>query len=142
MLAWTDFVNVRPSALPGWDFRPISSRAAISDIRIRDEFACQVYFGMNTKIPNIEVIRSLWRRVKKDIEVIRSLWRRVKKDIEVIRSLWRRVKKGIKVRDLKPVKEVKGGGGLTGESKPITGSTGTADTTSTWRYVPKKRTKS
>jgi hypothetical protein len=114
MLAWTDFVNVRPSALPGWDFRPISSRAAISDIRIRDEFACQVYFGMNTKIPNIEVIRSLWRRVKK----------------------------GIKVRDLKPVKEVKGGGGLTGESKPITGSTGTADTTSTWRYVPKKRTKS
>ena len=66
---------------------------------------------MNTKIPNIEVIRSLWRRVKK----------------------------GIKVRDLKPIKDVKGGGGLTGESKPITGGTGTADTTSTWRYVPKKR---
>jgi hypothetical protein len=68
-------------------------------------------FGMNTKIPNIEVIRSLWRRVKK----------------------------GVKVRDLKPVKDVKGGSGLTGESKPITGGTGTADTTSTWRYVPKKR---
>jgi hypothetical protein len=34
-----DFINVRPSALPGWDLRPISSRAAISDIRIRDEFA-------------------------------------------------------------------------------------------------------
>jgi hypothetical protein len=66
---------------------------------------------MNTKIPNIEVIRSLWRR-------------RVKKDTEV--------------RDLKPVQDVKGGGGLTGESKPITGGTGTADTTSTWRYVPKK----
>ena len=63
---------------------------------------------MNTKIPNIEVIRSLWRRVKK-------------------------------VRDLKPVKDVKAGGGLTGESKPITGGTATADTTSTWRYVPKKR---
>jgi hypothetical protein len=95
---------------------------------------------MNTKIPNIEVIRSLWRRVKKDIEVIRSLWRPiVKKEIEVIRFAWRpRVKKDIKVRDLKPVKDVKGGGGLTGESKPITGSTGTADTTSTWRYVPKK----
>jgi hypothetical protein len=69
---------------------------------------------MNTKILNIEVIRSLWRRVKKDIEV----------------------------RDLKPVKDVKGGGGLTGESKPITGGTGTADNTSTWHYVPKKRTKS
>ena len=41
---------------------------------------------MNTKIPNIEVIRSLWRRVKKDV----------------------------KVRDLKPVKDVKGGSGLTG----------------------------
>jgi hypothetical protein len=84
---------------------------------------------MDTKIPNIEVIRSLWRRVKKDIEVIRSAWRP-------------RVKKDIKVRDLKPVKDVKGSGGLTGESKPITGGTGTADTTSTWRYVPKKRTKS
>jgi hypothetical protein len=82
-------------------------------------------FGMNTKIPNIEVIRSLWRRVKKDIEVIRSAWRL-------------RVKKGIKVRDLKPIKDVKGGGGVTGESKPITSGIGTADTTSTWRYVPKK----
>jgi len=68
---------------------------------------------MNTKIPNIEVIRSLWRRVKKDI-------------------------KDAIIRDLKPVKDVKGGGGLTGESKPITGGTGTADPTSTWRYVPKK----
>jgi len=38
---------------------------------------------MNTKIPNIEMIRSLWRRVKK----------------------------GIKVGDLQPVKDVKGGGG-------------------------------
>ena len=70
---------------------------------------------MNTKIPNIEVIRSAWRP---------------------------RVKKDIKVRDLKPVKDVKGGGGVTGQSKSITGGTGTADTTSTWRYVPKKRTKS
>jgi len=80
---------------------------------------------MNTKIPNIEVVRSLWRRVKKDIEVICATWRP-------------RVKKGIKVRDLKPVKDVKGGGGLMGESKSITGGTDTADTTSTWRYVPKK----
>jgi hypothetical protein len=68
---------------------------------------------MNTKIPNIEVIRSLWRRVKKDI------------------------KESI-IRDLKPVKDVKGGGGVTGQSKSITGGTGTTDTTSTWRYVPKK----
>jgi hypothetical protein len=68
---------------------------------------------MNTKIPNIEVIRSLWRRVKKDI------------------------KESI-IRDLKPVKDVKGGGGVTGKSKSITGGTGTTDTTSTWRYVPKK----
>ena len=81
---------------------------------------------MNTKIPNIEVIRSLWRRVKKDTEVIRSLWRP-------------RVKKDINVGDLKRVKNVKGGGGLTGESKPITGGSGTEDTTSTWRYVPKKK---
>jgi hypothetical protein len=80
---------------------------------------------MNTKIPNIEVIRSLWRRVKKDIEVIRSAWRP-------------RVKKDLKVRDLKPVKDVKGGGGVTGQSKSITGGNGTTETTSTWRYVPKK----
>ena len=81
---------------------------------------------MNTKIPNIEVIRSAWRGVKEHIEVIRSGWRP-------------RVKKDIKVPDLKPVKDVKGGGGLTGESEPIAGGTGTADTTSTWHYVPKKR---
>jgi hypothetical protein len=47
-------------------------------------------------------------------------------NINVIRSAWRRVKKDIKVRDLQPVKDVKGGGGGTGESKPTgpTGSTG------------------
>ena len=45
-------------------------------------------------------------------------------NIEVIRSVWRRVKKPIKVGDLQPVKDVKGGGGVTGESKPITGGTG------------------
>ena len=51
-------------------------------------------------------------------------------NINVVRSAWRRVKKGIKdaiIRDLKPVKDVKGGGGVTGESKPTTGSTGTTD---------------
>ena len=80
---------------------------------------------MNTKIPNIEVIRSFWRRVKKDIEVIRFGWRP-------------RVKKDIKVRDLKPIKDVKGGGGLSGNPNP-SGGTGTADTPSTWRYVPQKK---
>jgi hypothetical protein len=81
---------------------------------------------MKTKTPNIEVIRSVWRRVKKDIEVIRSVWRP-------------RVKKDIKVRDLKPVKDVKGGGGVTSQSKSITGGASTTDTTSTWRYVPQRK---
>ena len=72
---------------------------------------------MNTKIPNIEVIRSTWRRVKRDI-------------------------KDAIIRDLKPVKDVKGGGGVKGESKPSTDGTGTTDTTSTWDYVPKGAPKS
>ena len=41
----------------------------------------------------------------------------------------RRMKKGhIKVGDLQPQKDVKGGGGATGNSKPITGSTGSTGT--------------
>ena len=48
-------------------------------------------------------------------------------NINVIQSVWRRVKKGhIKVRDLQPVKDVKGGGGVAGKSKPTTGTTGTS----------------
>ena len=42
----------------------------------------------------------------------------------MVRSAWRRVKKDIReaiIRDLKPVKDVKGGGGVKGESKPSTG---------------------
>jgi len=50
-------------------------------------------------------------------------------NINVVRSAWRRVKKNIKVRDLQPVKDVKGGGGVTSESKPITGGTGGTGTT-------------
>jgi hypothetical protein len=46
-------------------------------------------------------------------------------NIEVIRSVWRRAKKPIKVRDLQPAKDVKGGGGVTGESKLTTGGTST-----------------
>jgi hypothetical protein len=46
-------------------------------------------------------------------------------NINVIRSVWRRMKKGhINVRDLLPENDVKGGGGVTGNSKPITGGAG------------------
>ena len=58
---------------------------------------------MKKQIPNINLVRSAWRRVKQDI-------------------------RDIIVRDLKPVKDVKGGGGVKGESKTGgTGSTGTTD---------------
>ena len=53
---------------------------------------------MKKQIPNIDVVRFAWRRVKKDI-------------------------KDAIIRDLKPVKEVKGGGGV--EGKSTTGGTGT-----------------
>jgi hypothetical protein len=50
-------------------------------------------------------------------------------NINVIRSVWRRIKKGkirdLEIRDLKPVKDVKGGGGVEGKSKSTTGGTGT-----------------
>jgi len=46
-------------------------------------------------------------------------------NINVVHSVWRRLKKA-KIRDLQPTKDVKGGGGVTGTSKPITGGTGTA----------------
>jgi hypothetical protein len=54
----------------------------------------------NTPEPNINVVRSVWRRLKRDIK-------------EAI------------IRDLQPVKDVKGGGGVKGESKPTTGGAGT-----------------
>jgi hypothetical protein len=57
---------------------------------------------MKTQIPNINMVRSAWRRVKKNI-------------------------KDAIIRDLKPVKDVKGGG-VTGKSKPTTGE-GTTRTT-------------
>jgi hypothetical protein len=46
-------------------------------------------------------------------------------NINVVHSVWRRLKKA-KIRDLQPIKDVKGGGDVTGTSKPITGGTGTA----------------
>ena len=60
------------------------------------------------RIPNINIVRSAWRRVKKDIK-------------EAI------------IRDLKPVKDVKGGRRVAGESKPTTRE-GTTDTTA-WPSV-------
>ena len=51
------------------------------------------------------------------------------KNINVLQSVWRRIKKDIKLRDLQPVKDVKGGGGVTGKSKPITDRTTTTGTT-------------
>jgi hypothetical protein len=50
-------------------------------------------------------------------------------NIAVIRSVWRRIKKAkirdLEIRDLEPVKDVKGGGGgVTDKSKPIAGGTG------------------
>ena len=51
---------------------------------------------MKTQIPNIDVVRSAWRRVKRDI-------------------------KDAIIRDLRPVKDVKGGRRVTGESKPTRG---------------------
>ncbi len=47
-------------------------------------------------------------------------------NIHVVESVWRRLKKNLKdaiIRDLKPVKDVKGGGSVKGESKPTTGGT-------------------
>ncbi len=49
-------------------------------------------------------------------------------NIHVVESVWRRLKKNIKdaiIRDLNPVKDVKGGGGVKGESKPTAGGTDT-----------------
>ena len=46
-------------------------------------------------------------------------------NINVVHSVWRRLKKA-KLRDLQPTKDVKGGRGVTGTSKPTTGGTGAA----------------
>jgi hypothetical protein len=54
---------------------------------------------MNTQDPNINVVRSVWRRLKKDLK-------------EAI------------IRDLQPREDVKGGGDVKHESKPTSGGTG------------------
>ena len=53
-------------------------------------------------------------------------------NINVVRSAWRRVKKDIRdaiIRDLKPVKDVKSGDGVADKSKPTKGGTDTTGTT-------------
>jgi len=47
-------------------------------------------------------------------------------NIHVVQSVWRRLKKA-KFRDLEPIKDLKGGGGVTGTSKLITGGTDTKE---------------
>jgi hypothetical protein len=46
-------------------------------------------------------------------------------NINVVHSVWRRLKKA-KIRDLQPTKDVKGGRAVTGTPKPTTGGKGTA----------------
>ena len=47
-------------------------------------------------------------------------------NINVVHSVWRRLKKA-KIRDLQPRKDVKGGGGVSGTPKPPTGGPGTGE---------------
>ena len=49
-------------------------------------------------------------------------------NINVVHSVWRRLKKA-KIRDLQPIKDVKGGGAVRGTSKATTGDRGTAERT-------------
>jgi hypothetical protein len=44
-------------------------------------------------------------------------------NIHVVQSVWRRIKKA-KIHDLEPIKDVKGGGGAKGTSKSTPGGTG------------------
>lgn len=46
-------------------------------------------------------------------------------NIHVVQSVWRRQK--AKIRDLQPLKDVKGGGGGTDKSKPTTRETGSPE---------------
>jgi hypothetical protein len=70
------------------------------------------------------VLRSVQRDLGSILRVLRMNTQNP--NINVIRSAWGRVKKAsIEVRDLKPVTDVKGGGGVKSESKSTTGGTGT-----------------
>ena len=54
-------------------------------------------------------------------------------NINVVHSVWRRLKKA-KIRDLQPVKDVKGGRGVAGKSEPTAGGTGITGITGKHRW--------
>jgi len=63
-------------------------------------------------------------RGKRQLDAIWEALSRMNTNINVIRSAWRRrAKKDVKIRDLTPLADVTGGGGVKGESKPTTGGT-------------------
>jgi hypothetical protein len=65
------------------------------------------------------------RHDKTQLDAIWEALSRMNTNINVIRSVWRRrAQKDVKIRDLTPLADVKGGGGVKSESKPTTGSTG------------------
>jgi hypothetical protein len=95
--------------------------------------------AFNLPVPNYNLQRRRWdfvlpwrKAIQCDLGSILRILRMNTQipNINVVRSVWRRVKKGrIEVRDLKPVTDVKGGGGVKSESKSTTGDTGTTGTT-------------
>jgi hypothetical protein len=59
------------------------------------------------------------RHDKTQLDAIWEALSRMNTNINVIRSVWRRrVKKDVKIRDLPPLADVKGGGGVKSESNP------------------------
>jgi hypothetical protein len=78
-----------------------------------------VIFSRNWRLPQRQ------RHGKKQLDAIWEVLSRMNRNINVIRSAWRRrAEKDIKIRDLMPLADVKGGGGVKSESKPTTGGTG------------------
>jgi len=86
----------------------------------------------NTQTPRTMQNKKTWWRWEFALRWRNAIWEAILRmktqipNINVVRSAWRRVKKGtIEIRDLKPVTDVKGGGGIKSESKSNTGGTGT-----------------
>jgi hypothetical protein len=72
------------------------------------------------------------RHDKTQLDAIWDALSRINTNINVIRSVWRRgAQKDVKIRDLTPLADVKGGGGVKSESKPTTGGTGGGGATGT-----------
>ena len=87
------FVRIRSRTLPN-PFLACARRE--SSLKRCYEIMGGGHFKLKTQIPNINMVRSAWRRIKKDI-------------------------KDAIIRDLKPIKDVKGGGRVAGESKTTRG---------------------